>query len=351
MRQPKPYYKKSHHAWFANIGPNKGPVRLASEADGEAKAYEKYHELMANRQPITSDWRVTDLLEKFLDTKHPGWKPPTYEFYQNALSSFGRFVRNLRVTHLKPHHVTDWLNQCHLFVHRGGKATDKPVSASYRCNLIRAVKAAFRWAEREGHIFRSPIWTVERPTPPPRDVYLMPDQWDKLVALVATSRDQGCLLDIITVMKETGCRPQEARRVEARHFDQKARCWTFPADESKGGRDSRVVLLTDRAFEICRRLALKHPEGALFRTSLGKPWTRHALGDRLYQDGKKLGFRVCPYAVRHTFATDAIIRGVDLQTIATLMGHVDLKMLSRIYQHIRKRSDHLWSGLRKAVGE
>jgi site-specific recombinase XerD len=89
----------------------------------------------------------------------------------------------------------------------------------------------------------------------------------------------------------------------------------------------------------------------LFRTSLGRPWTRHALGDRLYQDGKKLGFRVCPYAVRHTFATDAIIRGVDLQTIATLMGHVDLKMLSRIYQHIRKRSDHLRAGLRKAVGE
>jgi hypothetical protein len=29
---------------------------------------------------------------------------------------------------------------------------------------------------------------------------------------------------------------------------------------------------------------------------------------------------------------------------------VDLKMLSKIYQHIRKRSDHMQDGLRKAIG-
>lgn len=158
-------------------------------------------------------------------------------------------------------------------------------------------------------------------------------------------------MDIVTVLKETGCRPHEARRVEARHLDRADKCWVFPIDESKGEREKRVVLLTDRAFEICQRLALKHPEGPIFRNSKGRPWTRHALVSRLYRLSKKLGFHVCPYAVRHTFATDAIYRGVDLQTIAVLMGHANLNMLSRVYQHIRKRSDHLRAGLRKAVGE
>jgi site-specific recombinase XerD len=50
--------------------------------------------------------------------------------------------------------------------------------------------------------------------------------------------------------------------------------------------------------------------------------------------------------VRHTFATEKIAQGIDLVTIATLMGHVDLKMLMRVYQHIRRRGDHL----RKALG-
>ena len=33
------------------------------------------------------------------------------------------------------------------------------------------------------------------------------------------------------------------------------------------------------------------------------------------------------------------------------MGHKDLRMLSRIYQHVKKRSDHVKEGLRKATGE
>ena len=91
-----------------------------------------------------------------------------------------------------------------------------------------------------------------------------------------------------------------------------------------------MVLLTDKAFDICQRLALQHPEGPIFRTSAGKPWTRRGLSFRLWKLSKKLGFDVCPYALRHCFATDAIVRGkVDLQTIATLMGHTDLNMLSK----------------------
>ena len=105
--------------------------------------------------------------------------------------------------------------------------------------------------ERQEHIDRSPIRHVELPTAWPRDLYLTPEQWDSLVAAVSKSHDGGRLLDLITAMKETGCRPQEARRVEARHLDRESRCWVFPVDESKGKKDKRVVLLTDRVFEIC----------------------------------------------------------------------------------------------------
>ena len=55
VRQPKPYFKKSHNAWYANIGPNGRPVRLASKTEGEDKAYEEYHAKMAGRQPVDSD--------------------------------------------------------------------------------------------------------------------------------------------------------------------------------------------------------------------------------------------------------------------------------------------------------
>ena len=85
-----------------------------------------------------------------------------------------------------------------------------------------------------------------------------------------------------------------------------------------------------------RRLALKHPDGAISRNPRDKPWTTGRLDRHCTVMSGKLGFRVTPYMVRHTFATRKIIEGVDLVTIATLMGHVDLKMLMRIYQHVRQ---------------
>jgi site-specific recombinase XerD len=55
------------------------------------------------------------------------------------------------------------------------------------------------------------------------------------------------------------------------------------------------------------------------------------------------------YQLRHSFATAAILRGVDLQTIASLMGHSDLKMLNKVYQHIQRCDQHLRDGLKRIV--
>jgi integrase len=283
---------------------------------------------------------VADLFDRYLAWCQGERAESTYQVRRRILSSIVKYIGSLRLSALKPHHVTCWI------------AESYPESGpTYRHHLIRTVKGALKWAVDEGYIDRSPLRSIKLPTPRSRDVYITPEQWDKLVAKVAKARDDGCLLDYITILHETGCRPLEARTVEARHFDRDSRCWVFPADESKGRREPRVVRLTDRAFAICQRLALSHPTGPLFRNRDGKPWTRFSLHNRFYYLSRKLGFRVCAYAIRHTFATDAIIRGVDLVSIAMLMGHTDLKMLSRVYQHVQKRSDHLQAALRKAVGE
>lgn len=63
--------------------------------------------------------------------------------------------------------------------------TNEPTSDTCRQNLIRAVKAAFRWADDEmEYIDRSPVRKVKLPAPRSRDVYLMPEQWDQLAAKV-----------------------------------------------------------------------------------------------------------------------------------------------------------------------
>ena len=56
------------------------------------------------------------------------------------------------------------------------------------------------------------------------------------------------------------------------------------------------------------------------------------------------------YALRHSWATHALERGVDPLTVAILMGHRDPSMLAKVYQHLSLNPEHLRSQLEKAVG-
>ena len=341
-RQPRPHFKKSHKAWYLNL--NGRQIRLASEEEGKEKAMDVYYQVMAGRLPPQQDQYAATILYRFLQS-HENSPASTRRFYTRPVRSFIDYIGPaLRVSDLQPYHVENWLTERHRVKRlKGGKPTDKETSSTYRHNLVRAVKSGFQWAEDKGYIARSPVRKVKVPPQYARgdDAYLEPEQWKLVLAC-----DDPDLLDLLVVMYETGCRPQEVRRVESRHFDRNSKCWVFPVEESKGKREKRVVLLSDRAFEICQRLALKHPDGTLFRNRRGNPWTATALDRECSKLSRELGFRVTPYMIRHTFATRKILEGVDLVTIATLMGHVDLKMLMRIYQHIRRRGEHL----RKALG-
>ena len=56
------------------------------------------------------------------------------------------------------------------------------------------------------------------------------------------------------------------------------------------------------------------------------------------------------YALRHSWATHALERGVNALTVAVLMGHSDPSMLAKVYQHLSLNPEHLRSQLEKAVG-
>ena len=44
--------------------------------------------------------------------------------------------------------------------------------------------------------------------------------------------------------------------------------------------------------------------------------------------------RIRPYDLRHAFATDAIANGADMGTVAKLMGHANIDMVFKHYQHV-----------------
>lgn len=356
MRIPKPYWKKSHKCWYVNLGGK--TVKLSADKEEAFKLYADELARSNVKEGRTSPQNVTvrDLLATFLDWTEKHKAAATWQWYRKYIigtcgktgkhkdGGFANFVSpRLLVRDLKPYHLENWLDA------RYPNADDDT-----KAGAITAILRAFNWAKDQGYIDASPLARVKKPARKGRgeDAYLTPQQWQQVVDRVksnAKTKEIQPFLDYLTVMRETGCRPQEIRTVEARHLDRANRRWIFAEKESKGKKEKREVLLGDAAFAICCRLADKNSTGPLFRNARGKPWTNFAVACRCKRIAKALGFPVFAYSVRHTFGTEAIINGADVITVARLMGHRDLTMLNKVYQHVTQDREHMEAARKKAT--
>ena len=149
-------------------------------------------------------------------------------------------------------------------------------------------------------------------------------------------------------MRLTGARPQEARMLEARHF-QRGQI-VFPRLESKGKKRERIIRLPGEALAIVQRLMEKYPDGPLFRTRKGLAWTRDSLAGRCRKLGKVCNVpQLVPYSCRITYATEAVIAGLDSLVLMKLMGHTSTRMLEAVYAKHGQRNDFMLGQAEKAI--
>jgi len=337
---PKPFFRPNRGLWYVQI--NGKQINLGSD---EAAAFKTYYGLMQQRDtspdapppiPTANQRLVVVIVDEFLDWSQKHQAAKTYRWYKDRLNSFVATIDSaLTADQLKPHHVQKWVDNY-----------GKPLKSGSRRNLIASMKRAMKWAEEQGYVARSPLTHMKKPGCGRKEQVVTPEQY---AALLARYKDQN-FKDLLTITWETGCRPQESLRVEARHVDLAANRWFFPASESKGKKIPRIVYLTTTALEITKRLMEKHPTGPLFRNTDGLPWTPCATNCRFQTVKRKLGVKFSLYALRHSFATHALMNGVDCITVSTLMGHSDPSTLAKTYQHISQSSAFMTEQLKKAVG-
>lgn len=79
----------------------------------------------------------------------------------------------------------------------------------------------------------------------------------------------------------------------------------------------------------------------LSRSALRRPW----------REIKQLGglpSELDLYSLRHNFASQLVMAGVDLKAVQSLMGHSSIETTMRHYAHLRE--DHLQEALRALEG-
>ncbi|MCA9078711.1 MAG: site-specific integrase [Planctomycetaceae bacterium] len=383
---PKPFFKKARGVWYVEI--NRKQFNLGSNKD---EAFRQYHQLMGKpREQAVSPDSLLSIIEAFLEWSQKNRAPATYEWYRFRLQRFALTFPEMRDSDFKPFHVEQWVDQ---YV----------VAQTTRRNYFRSIKRCLSWARRQGRIDINPLEALDVPGAEPKDVYVPPDEFEKLLTFVPDSRFR----DLLVTTYQTGCRPQESLRVVADWVDVKHARWVFPSKKSKGKRMPRIIYLNNEALSISDRLLQEHPSGELFLNRCDRPWTTAAVNccfgriqnrmgkvilkergeepdetvirnlietltpakcekgvvrekrpAELREEAKRKLFKrmaseVAPryslYALRHSWATNALKRGVDPLTVALLMGHKDPSMLARVYQHLSHSPDHMRDQARKAT--
>ena len=384
---PKPFFKKARGCWYVQISGQQ--INLGPDRDS---AFQQYHQLM--RQPterVVSTEMLAAVIDAFLEWLHRNRALDTYEWYRYRLQRLVLKYPDMRVCSLRPFHIEQWVDGFKL-------------GQTSRRNYFRSIKTCLRWAVNQGYIERNPISQLEIPSAERRDVWLTSVEFDKLLTFVPDDAAR----ELLRVAYLTGCRPQELLKVSAVHFECDNARWVFPQDQAKGKRAPRIIYLVEEALEITIRRAGAVKEGPIFRNGRGRPWTPDAMNclfDRVqsrmgmvvlreqslaptdkqlqvfaetlsrtcvrkgvaiqktaaelrHEAKKKLTGKIARslvpryslYALRHSWATNALRQGVDPLTVAILMGHKDPSMLARVYQHLSHSPEHMREQARKAVG-
>jgi integrase len=206
------------------------------------------------------------------------------------------------------------------------KSTGKRIRPATLNRELACLKALFNHALKQEFTFRNPVSRVEfLPENNEQTRVLTYDEQAKYLS-VATPM----LRDVATLMLETGMRPEEVYRIKPENVNLAGGFLVIPYGKTKAAR-RRVPLTASARCVLGLRMA--SDEAFLFpcETDSKRPVPKvNNAHDRAVKNSKVAPFRL--YDLRHTWATRAAESGIDLVTLAALLGHSKIQMVLR-YAH------------------
>jgi integrase len=340
------YWKKSHGCYFLEIrhlDQRRETRRLDPDADKAEAIRAEIITKLRKAGTVSADYGVRDLCFLFLDHAKANNSLKTYKCYRSFIASFCSTIpAALRVRELKLHHVQNWLKRFY-------PATG---NTNTRHNAVATLKRVFNWAVNDmEYLDHSPLVRMKKPPKVPRGTCLSKAQWAEVLARYLPDDP---FYDFLYILIHTGCRPQEARILEARHIDWQTGVAQFKDGEVPGKKGDRQLRLTRDAAAVLQRWALKYPKGPVLRNTDGRPWTPTAISSRfqrLKSGPRKLPFKVHAYVARHSAAVELLEAGASAGAVAAILGHKDATMVLRVYgKHIEQREQHLREHLERGLG-
>lgn len=307
-------------------------------------AREKFKEIFFPRPEGPT---VQEVFAKYLAWVASHRKTETARCYRETCKAVMEGIGQKPVAHLLPYDVDDWCQR---------EAAKRQWSDStIRLNLT-LIESCFRWAKKQGHIPTNPIPDLEKPPAVSRGLECVLTQDQERRAIEGA---RSTLRDFLIALRDTGARPGEVCKAEAKHYDRKLNAIVYEGKRRRGETGhktertgkARVILLGGEATGLVQRLCQKYPHGPLFRTpnrpskgpnkGQSSGWTSTALANAFARLRQRTGLEILmPYSFRHTFAVRWLRAGKPIEPLAELLG-TSIQMIQRHYGHLGDQIDYL----------
>jgi site-specific recombinase XerD len=211
----------------------------------------------------------------------------------------------------------------------------KPATFNLRLTYLRGF---FQWCVREGELPDNPLRGFKKQKAQARIVDVSEETVKNLLKLPNQSTFAG-LRDyaLILFTLDTGIRPKEARSLIPGNFDLRRLLVTVPEEEDKTRQGRGLPIMPQTAEAIRRLIRARHSDWdksvPVFCSSEGTKLSRFTWRDRMDLYSEKLGFKVRPYDLRHTFALMFLRNGGHAFALQRSLGHSDMNMTKR-YVHL-----------------
>ena len=187
-----------------------------------------------------------------------------------------------------------------------------------------------------GHVSTNPARGVKRNPRPRMTRFLSRDEirrlHETLDACVAERPSRGPGADIVRLLLLTGCRSGEIRTLQWREVGKDV----LALSDSKTG-PRTVYLNLDAKAVIARQLRLESTHVFPSVRGPGRPCSERSLWNFWYMARKRAGLEdVRLHDLRHTHASQAVMKGVPLPVVSKLLGHNRTSMTLR-YAHVADR--------------
>ncbi len=346
-RPSKPWYRASKNTWYTTMDGRKVSLKVRGK-ESEADAVQAWHRLCANGTPEPTQTpgpkptakvgpeaegvSVRSVLDYFLADAESRAKAKTMRVYRYFLLPFADTHGEGRAADLTPTLAEAYSR----------KPAWKPQT---RHGFLSTLVTAFRWAERAGLIARNPLRGIRKPPKASRgmEALVTPEQYAQLLDAATPA-----FRLFLRVLYASGARPGEVAAITAENLDADAGLVRLNEHKTAHKGKIRVLYLPAETVALLVRQRERHRSGALLRNNNNEAWTENAIGLAMRRTRERAGVpHAIAYGLRHSFATDALERGVPDAHVAELLGHSGTAMLHKHYSHLGARAQ----ALREALGK